>query len=728
MKQVLIRRGHVVVEDVPAPRVEPGTVLVRVAYSSISTGTERSELRVSEMPLWKRVVKRPDLIKRGLRLVASHGLPRARAFVGSRFSVGQPTGYSAAGVVLEVGPGIDHLRPGDAVACSGAQCAYHAEVIRVPRHLVVPVPDGVGLAAASTVALGAIALQGVRRAQPTLGETFVVLGLGILGQLVAQILRVNGCRVIGTDLAPARIRLARTLGMDFGFEPGQGELVEHVARLTGGIGADAAIITAATPAHSPVSTAFQVCRKKARVILVGDVGLHLRRSDLYEKELDFLISTSTGPGRYDKAYEERGVDYPIAYVRWTEHRNMTEYLRLLADGKVKVEPLIDAIHPVERAHEVYESMLEASRSPLLLLLAYAPPEEVSSVVQTVPNVATRSVGTRRIRVAVVGAGDFATTTHLPNLALLSEHFHLQAVASRTGHTAAAAARSFGAAYATTDYARVLDDPDVDAVLIATRHHLHAAMALQALQAGKHVFVEKPLALTAQELQKVQAYYAQVHMPSSRSLLMTGFNRRFSRFARRMRELLDARSNPMILAYRVNAGYLPGTHWIHGPEGGGRNLGEACHFFDLFTYLTASRVASVAVERIAPATTYYSPRDNFVVVLSFVDGSVATLVYTALGSEEYPKESLEVFVEGKVLALTDYRRLVVHGVRASGLETRVPDKGWKDELVAFARAIQQGGDWPIPLWEQVQATEIALRVEELLSKGATPASGGGRARE
>lgn len=711
MKQVLVRQGQARVETVPAPQVEPGTVLVRVASSCISIGTELSGLRSSGVPLWKRALKEPDKVMRVLQMVAAQGFSRTKTAVSGQLAAGGPIGYSAAGVVLEVGAGIEDLAPGDRVACAGAQCAYHAEVIRVPRNLAAQIPEAVALPAASTVTLGAIALQGVRRAQPTLGETFVVIGLGILGQITVQLLKANGCRVIGVDLDRDRMALAKRLGMDHGVDPEVGSDLDHVLRLTGGVGADGVIITAATPSDQVVSTAFKLCRKKGRVVLVGDVGLNLNRADFYQKEIDFLISTSYGPGRYDPRYEEQGHDYPIGYVRWTENRNMQEYLRLVAEGKVQVEPLVAATYPIARAAEAYEVLKSGAGKPLMVLLDY--PQGDPEPIRTIANPSASPAGPGKIRVAVVGAGSFAKGMHLPNLQERSDRFHLQAVMSRSGHNALATARQFGAGYATTDFQQVLADAEVDAVILATRHHLHAPMVLEALAAGKHVLVEKPLALTSAELEAIQAFYAS-HPEAP--VLLTGFNRRFSRFARRIAEVVEDRTNPMVLTYRMNAGYLPLEHWVHGPEGGGRNLGEACHIYDLFTYLTGSRVREVIARPIAPQTAHYSALDNFVVTVTFEDGSVATLTYTALGAKEHPKEQLEVFVDGKVLVLDDYKKLSIVGAKAKGIETKLIEKGQAEELDAFARVIREGGEWPIPLWQQVQATDIALRVDAQLRGG------------
>ena len=720
MKQVLIKRGQPVVEEVPAPQLESGTVLVRVDSSCISTGTEIGALRTSSSPLWKRALKQPQKAKQVLQLMASQGLASTRAILEGKLSAGQPTGYSAAGVVLAIdGDDADRagVQTGDRVACAGAQCAHHAEVIRVPRNLVVTIPDGVDFAAASTVALGAVALQSVRRLQPTLGETFVVLGLGIVGQLVSQILRVSGCRVIGTDLDRSRLRLAQELGATVGFHPDDHhDGVAQVARVTNGLGADGVVITAQSPSDQIVSSAFQMCRKKGRVVLVGDVGLHLNRADFYQKELDFLISTSYGPGRYDQRYEEQGMDYPVAYVRWTEGGNMGEYLRLLAEGKVQVLPLIAARYSVEDAPAAYAALQTGSQRPLLVVLGYPSRQDETGAQAVAVYPQAQPTQSHLVRLALVGAGSFAKGVHLPHLRALSDYYRIRAVVSRTGHNATLTAQQYGTAYATTDYQQVLDDPQIDAVLIATRHDRHADMAMSALRAGKHVFVEKPLALIRSELQAIETFYAAsragVETPSL-PILMTGFNRRFSLYARRLRELIQTRSHPMILNYRMNAGYVPRDHWTQTAAGGGRNRGEACHMYDLVTYLTDQLVASVWAQPLKAATGYYTQTDNFVATLAFRDGSIASLTYTALGTLAYPKEQLEVFVDGKVFALHDYQRLTIYGTKEKSLKSRRTDKGHKEELVAFAQAIQNGGSWPIPLWQQLQATRISFEVEQYL---------------
>lgn len=712
MKQLMVSAGMVKLEEVPAPLVQPGCVLISMDHSCISIGTEMTGVKATGRSLWERALQQPQNVKKVIDMVRSDGLAQTKRVVQERLAVELPTGYSGAGIVIEVGAGVTEFSPGDRVACAGAQCAFHAEVVCVPKNLVTPVPKSVGMDEACSVALGAIAMQGVRRANPTLGETFVVIGLGILGQLTVQLLRANGCRVIGVDLDRSRIEFARTKGMHWGVHPDDANDVQQVARLTGGVGADGVIITAAGQSDAIVSAAFRMCRKKARVVLVGDVGLDLQRGDFYIKELDFLISTSYGPGRYDSNYEAEGLDYPVGYVRWTEGRNMAEYLRLIADGVLDVKSMIAAVHSIDEVNAAYGSLQSGAEKPLMVLLSY-PRLQGDPAHRTPLSPRPMDAGNGAIRVAVIGAGGFAKGMHLPNLQELKDLFTLRAVVSRTGHNAAVTGKRFGANYCATDYREVLADPEVDAVIIATRHDTHGPLALETLRAGKHVLLEKPLALEKHELLAIEAFYAASDDP--KPVLLTGFNRRFSPYAQRIAALVRERSNPMVINYRMNAGYIPLDHWVHGPEGGGRNRGEACHIYDLFSFLTEARVRSVQATALIPATNYYSATDNFVASIGFDDGSVATLTYTALGSTEFPKESMEVFVDGMVISLSDYRSLSVTGVKQKPLETRAANKGQKEELLAFYAAIRGQSDWPIPLWQQLQATQISIDVERALTE-------------
>lgn len=709
MKQVLIRQGVITVETVPEPRLEPGAVLISTTHSCISVGTEMSGVRASGTPLWKRALRQPEKVGNMIGLALSQGPARAFDIACAKLGAYQPSGYSAAGVVIAVGAGVVDLAPGDRVACAGNQCAFHAETICVPRNLTARIPDAVDGAAASTVALGAIALHGVRRLDPTIGETFVVLGLGLIGQIAQQILRANGCRVIGVDLNPARIEIARTLGLDATLDPDATSSAEAVARLTDGVGADGVLVAASADAPDLLAAAFRMCRKKGRVVLVGDVPIAIDRAEIYAKELEFRISTSYGPGRYDRRYEEEGADYPVDYVRWTENRNMEAYLRLLADGKVHVEPLIGAHFPIERAAEAYAALSGPER-PLAAVLDY-PPRVAGAHPR--PAVARTPAQAGVIGLAVVGAGDFARAVHLPNIRALSDLCELRAVVARQPHHALDAARQFGAAEAMTDFDAMLSDDGIHAVIIATRHDSHAPFALAALKAGKHVFVEKPLALERDELAAIESFYADNRQAP---VLMTGFNRRFSPFIERQLEMLKGRTQPLLASYRVNAGLLPANHWTQGPQGGGRNRGEACHFYDLFTALADASVTQTTVAPVAATGARVRRDENFAASFAFADGSAANLVYTALGARETPKERMELFCEGRTFILDDYRTLAVQGGAGKGLSLRLQDKGHKSALCAFLEAALGRRDWPIPLWQQIQATRMALEVERLLDAG------------
>jgi len=705
VKQVLIRGGGVAVEDVPAPAVSARSILVRVEWSCVSVGTESASVRMSALPLYRRALRQPEHARRAIEVARTEGVVRTVKRIRGQLAAGLPTGYSAAGVVVAVGDDVQGFAAGDRVACAGAGIANHAELILVPVNLAVRVPRELGLDAASTVTLGAIAMQGVRRAEPTLGEAVGVIGLGILGQLTAQLLRSAGCRALVTDLDPGRVALA----VAHGAEDASGDFASRCRALTGGFGADAVIVTAATESSEPMHDAAQACRRKGRVVIVGDVGLELRRSDLYEPELDVRMSTSYGPGRYDEVYEVEGRDYPIAYVRWTENRNMTEYVRLLVEGKVRLDALPQERFEIDDAAGAYAA-LDRAPKPMLVLLSYPRREQAAD--RTVRLRATPARASA-VRVGLIGAGAFAQGTHLPNLLKLRDRFEIRAVASRTGSTAKAVAARAEAAYATTDIQELLDDPEIDLVLISTRHDLHAPQALAALRAGKHVFVEKPLAIREDELAEIEAFFSG---RENGPVLMTGFNRRFSPAITRAREVLASRTTPLVADYRMNAGYITLDHWVHGPEGGGRNIGEACHVYDVFEALVGGAdVTSVSARGIRGDGTRLAVNDNFAATVAFADGSVATLTYTALGSREHPKERLEVFADNRVLELDDYKSLSVTGMR--GWRGATQQKGHEQELVALGDALREGGPWPIPLDEQLRAMRIAFAVEAQLG-GAT----------
>jgi predicted dehydrogenase/threonine dehydrogenase-like Zn-dependent dehydrogenase len=706
MKQVLIQNGSAIVSDVPAPQVSPKNILVRVDYSCISVGTEMAGLRMSGLPLYQRALKQPDNVKRVIDMMRDQGIKRTLDRVTGKLATGSATGYSAAGVIIEIGLEVDGFSVGERVACAGAGIANHAEVIDVPVNLAVKIPEAVGTDIAATVTLGAIAMQGVRRANPTLGETFVVVGLGILGQITVQMLSACGCRVIGVDLDSKRIRQAQENGMDIGVDPNLESYIERVLKYTDGFGADCVLITAATASNLVISEAMQACRKKGRVVLVGDVGLDLNRADFYKKELDFLVSTSYGPGRYDPAYEEGGQDYPLPYVRWTENRNMQAYLDLLASCKVKLDGFYQAPYAIDRANEAYDSLKVQGDKPLMVLLQY--PSRREALMRRVAMKSTVVKKANKIRVAIAGASSFVQGMHLPNMVILRNDYELRAIMSRTGANARGVATQYQAVYCTTDYEEVLRDDQIDLVIITTRHDLHGQMALQALRAGKHAFVEKPLTLKVDELAEIEQFY--VEKPDG-PLLMVGFNRRFAPAMQTIRQILRPRTTPIIANYRMNAGFIPPEHWVHGLEGGGRNIGEACHIYDLFNSLCGgSKEVSVNAYSIDPVSKQWNKNDNFVATIKYADGSVCTLTYTALGDKSYPKEKLEIFADGKVIVMDDYKTVTVHGGKHKGWSDKTAQKGQLQELQVLADTLLRGKPWPISLSEQIQATRISLEVE------------------
>lgn len=713
MKQLLVRKGSVIVADVPAPCVGARDILVRVRHSCVSIGTEISGIRSSSLPLWKRALKQPHPVKRVVQMVRDQGMRRIFNRVTGIPTVSTPIGYSAAGRVVAVGDQVANFVVGDFVACAGAGVANHAELIDVPVNLAVRLPTGLVTEYASTVTLGAIAMQGVRRAMPTLGETFVVIGLGVLGQITQQLLRATGVRVIGMDVDVSRIALARSLGMDHGIDGTEPDVAGRVRQLTAGCGADAVIITAAAGGNSEIiATAMRCCRKKGRVIIVGDVGLDLQRHEFYGKELDLLISCSYGPGRYDPVYEEEGQDYPLPYVRWTENRNMEEYLRLLAEGRISLAPLEPEIFPLENAPAAYAALQGNEKKPMLVLISYPVDESEPAKVVVLADSTTAKRTAGRIGVACVGAGGFAQAMHLPNLMKLGALYEIRTICSRTGSNALAVAKQYQATNATTDYREVLRDPTIDLVIICTRHNLHGSMTLEALRAGKHVLCEKPLALSLPELNEIEQFYADGNR--SKPVLMVGFNRQWSPAFQCVKRLLKDRTSPLVAQYTMNAGYLPLDHWVHGTEGGGRNVGEACHIYDLFFALAGAPCVEIQVAGIPALGRQWARNDNFTATLGFADGSVCSLLYTAMGAKNYAKETLQVFSEGKVILLEDFKSVMVHGGTGKGWNSITQDKGQKAELAALAEMIHSGMPAKY-IADQLTVSRIVLESDRLLMR-------------
>lgn len=716
MKQALVKKGIVIGEDVSAPVVSKGSVLIKVVNSCISAGTELSGVAASGTPLIKRIMDQPQKITKVLNLARSEGIMKIYRQVRGELEAGKPTGYSISGVVIGVGEGAEKFQIGDHVAAAGGGLANHAEYVDVPVNLVVKMPESLDFKQASTVTLGAIALQGVRRADLDLGEFCVVIGTGILGLLSIQLLHTSGIRIIAIDPDENRLALAKKMGVELTLDPASENIVKQVENYTNGYGADAVIFTAATSSSEPLSQAFQMCRRKGRVVLVGVSGMTIDRKDMYPKELDFLISTSYGPGRYDKSYEEKGIDYPYSYVRWTENRNLQEYLRLIAQGALDINPVIDKIYPIENVTEAFSIFKSADKRPLMVILDYGLPvfENLKSYAEHDRQIklAHKIIQKDVINAAIIGVGNFATGVHLPNMDKLKNKYLLYAVVDKNGNKAKAIAEQYGAEYATTSIDDVLKDEKVNMVLITTPHDSHAELTLKALQAGKHVFVEKPLATNLTELGNIEKFYNE-NSSSDKPLLMVGFNRRFSPYAAEIKKHTDNRINPLFIHYRMNAGYIPLDHWVH--ENGGRIVGEACHIIDLISFLTGKPVISINSDNLNPSTEKFSRSDNKSFILKYEDGSLATIEYFAVGNRELSKEYMEIHFDEKSIIMDDYKKLMGFGITVKEIKSSVARKGHMEELTALYEAlIGPVQEWPIALSELIQTTKTSIIVSQSVS--------------
>ncbi|MFI8487585.1 bi-domain-containing oxidoreductase [Streptomyces rubrogriseus] len=722
MKQVVqnYKSGELALLDVPVPGCKPGGVLVRTAYSLISTGTELMKVSEAGMSMLGKARSRPDQVAKVVQSVATNGVPATYRKVMGKLDSYTPLGYSLCGVVEQVGEGIDDVKAGDLVACAGNEHALHAELNWVPRNLYAPVPDGLAPRDAAFGTVGSIALQGVRQGESRLGETALVIGLGLIGQLVVQLLVASGVRVVGADPDAERCELAERLGAAACGDPASPAVESAVAELTDGHGVDQVYLAAGGGSNQPVELAARLCRDRGRVVDIGKCRLDLPWNAYYEKELDVRFSRSYGPGRYDPEYELEGRDYPIGYVRWTERRNLACFLDLVARGRVDVAPLITRTADFDDAVETYRSLQDGALKAVAVLFRYpgqpdgeAPAGAPAVMVPAVRRGGNASAPARAartpVRLAFVGAGNYATSMLLPHLAR-REGVELSTVVTTTALSAANAQRKFGFGRATTDLDAVLGDASVDAVFVVTRHSSHAELTRKALLAGKAVFVEKPLALTGDELTGVLAAVEE----SGNDRLQVGFNRRFAPLLQEARKRFGARTGPASLRYLVNAGRLDHGSWYlqQGTEGS-RFAGEGGHFVDTASWLLGAD--PVSVYALAP-----SGNEDLQVVLGYPDGSTATLSYVTTGAAGFPKETLDLVADGKVLQLDDFVRSSVYDGRKRWVSSRLPkarDKGQSAELAAFVRAVRTGGPMPVPLESLVATTAATLAVRTALAAGA-----------
>jgi predicted dehydrogenase/threonine dehydrogenase-like Zn-dependent dehydrogenase len=685
VKQLLqsLATGATDLVEIPPPSAGPGQLLIRSTFSLVSAGTERMLVDFGKASWVDKARQQPDKVQQVLEKAGTDGLLATIDAVRSKLDMPLALGYCNVGTVVAVGSGVSGYQVSDRVASNGP----HAELAAVPQHLCAPIPAGVSDEAAAFTVLASIGLQGIRLANPTLGETFVVSGLGLIGLLTGQLLAAQGCRVLGLDPDPSKCALAETLGitalqLSSGVEP-VGWCLEH----TGGIGVDGVLITAATASSEPVHVAAQACRQRGRIVLVGVTGLELRRDLFFKKELSFQVSCSYGPGRYDPAYEQHCHDYPIGFVRWTEQRNFQAVLHALASGALRTEPLISHCFSIEQAACAYE-LLSSPEPSLGILLSYPGTADQGQRMIPLP-AAAKTVAATSPLLSLIGAGNYASRMLIPAFAKAGARFHTLAASSGVGPVHLG--RKFGFLQASTDIPGLLADPSANSVVIATRHDSHAALVRQALAADKHVFVEKPLCLTAEELAAIEVAH------TGQALLMVGFNRRFAPLLRDLQQQLSRMQGPRAFVYTCNAGAIPADHWTQDPAaGGGRLLGEACHFVDLLRHLAASPIEDLHLH--AAADRKPCP-DTFSLQLRFADGSIGTVHYFANGSKAFPKERLEVFAAGKALRLDNYRKLQAWGIPGFRTRRRLSqDKGQKACCAAFLKAIETGGPAPIPASE------------------------------
>ena len=718
MKQIIqdLKDGKTILEDVPVPQIKSGHILLKTSRTLVSLGTERMLVDFGKANFIDKARQQPDKVMQVLDKVKTDGIRPTYESVMNKLGQPLPLGYCNVGEVIAVGKGVTEFRIGDRIASNGP----HAEYVLVPVNLAAKVPDGVSDEEAAFTVIGSIALQGIRLLNPLFGETVVVIGLGLIGLITAELLQANGCRVIAFDMDAEKVGLAQEKGVT-AINIGSGsDPVSVVRELTSQIGCDGVIITASNSSDEIMHQAAEMSRKRGRIILVGVVGLKLRRDDLYKKELSFQVSCSYGPGRYDEAYEQRGQDYPLAYVRWTENRNFEAVLQAIARGQLDVKSLITERVKLADYLQIYGDMRKSgSIASILEYDTHKAPDSVVHIHQS-------KIAAGKGVIGIIGAGNFTASTILPQLAKTPAK--LQAIASSGGLSATTLARKFSISKATTDYQTILNDKDIDTVLITTRHNAHASLVIESLKANKHVFVEKPLALNPEELDEIITLYSSLstqHSELSFSALstqnsalfvMVGFNRRFAPLALKMKELLGDGQTPVNIVATMNAGFIPADFWVHDPEvGGGRIIGEACHFIDLCSYLAGSRVTAVCMN--AMGTNPDEMTDNATIILKYENGSNAVINYFSNGSKAYAKERIEVFSQQRVLVMDNWRKLSGYGFKNFKAMSSAQDKGHANQFKQLIERIQKGGEPLIPFSELVNTTRASFGAIDSLQKGA-----------
>lgn len=698
MKQIIqdLKQGNTILEEVPAPQVKSGQVLIQTTRTLVSLGTERMLVEFGKANFVAKARQQPDKVKQVLDKMKTDGVIPTLEAVFNKLNQPLPLGYCNVGKVVAVGKGVSEFQVGDRVASNG----NHAEFVSVPKNLVAKIPEGVSDEEAAFTVIGAIGLQGIRLVNPTFGETIVVVGLGLIGLVTSQLLQANGCKVIGLDFDQQKVDLAKAKGIT-AVNPGAGtDPVKFVQEATSSVGADGVVITASSTSNDIIHQAAEMSRKKGRIVLVGVIGLDIKRADFFEKELSFQVSCSYGPGRYDDDYEQKGIDYPIGYVRWTEKRNFEAILQAIANKQLDVNPLITERVKLENYEEIYGDMRK--QGSIASILEFPEDSKRDSKVQ----VSEKSFKASEGVFGIIGAGNFTSSTIIPGMK--AAEANLKYIASAGGLSAKTLAKKGEVAYASSDYNEILQDNEVEMVMITTRHNLHAAMSIEALKAGKHVFVEKPLCLNAEELEEISALAEEKN-----KMVVVGFNRRFSPLAVKMKSLLG--EGPKNITATMNAGFIPGDVWIHDLEvGGGRIIGEACHYIDLCTYLAGSKVVSVCMN--ALGTNPDENTDNASILLKYENGTNAVINYFANGSKSYSKERIEAYSQERTLVLDNWRSLKSYGVKGFSKMKTKQDKGHKKQFELLVDSLKKGGKAIVPFEETYNTTMASFAAIESLKQG------------
>jgi predicted dehydrogenase/threonine dehydrogenase-like Zn-dependent dehydrogenase len=709
MKQIFKSNSGVNVFDAPLPSYKENEILVAVEASVISTGTETMDMK----PLGsfaERLEEKKRLANKLFDIYKDKGLSKTIEVLKKKLNpaeqaiVFSPLGYSNAGIVIAKGSLVSGFNVGDKVACAGSGIAAHAQFVAIPVNLAVKVPETVLIKDAAFTTIGAIAMHGIRRSEVSFGETVVIVGLGLIGLLAVQIAKAWGLVVIGLDLNEDRLKLAQEFGADFCFNASDVNTNSKILEITNGVGADAVVIYAATKSSEPANQAFKLCRRKGRVVAVGAVGMNLQRDEMYLKEIDFVMSTSYGPGRYDKNYELKGLDYPIGYVRWTENRNMVEFVRLLKDKKVNVNPLISNTYTIEETVEAYKSLIDDPLHNIANIFLYNHENTDSRELRVQMN--NKPISHEKIKVGIIGAGSFIQTNHLANLLKMSNTYELIAIANGTPGGAKAVGEKYKCKYVTTNYQELLNDKDIDAIIIGTRHNLHAQQVIDSLNAGKHVLVEKPLAIRLEEIEKIKEVYK-----NSKGLIATvGYNRRYAPFVQNIKKIIEKSDEPLVINYRVNAGFFAHDYWVQDmEEGGGRIIGEACHFIDLVSYLAGSEIAKIEVVGIPPNGKSIKSLDNITCSIAFENGSIACVTYTSIGGKSMEKEYIEVFTNKSSFVINDFSQLLVYDAKLSNQVLKEKDKGHYNIMEEFAKSIKGQESKLLPFEHDINISEISINL-------------------